>query len=71
MLWSYIATAIEALQFELVVIENVGVLLAARCSPPDTKGATEDDPQPRRCNRRATTWLIAVEGVAGGESLAG
>lgn len=24
MLWSYIATAIEALQFELVVIENVG-----------------------------------------------
>ncbi|MGP5386962.1 DNA cytosine methyltransferase [Brachybacterium tyrofermentans] len=44
-LWSYMATAIEALQPELVVIENVRGLLSATATRPQRQG-TDDDRNP-------------------------
>lgn len=45
-LWSYMATAIEALQPRLVVIENVRGLLSATATRPETKGQRHDDRNP-------------------------
>lgn len=45
-LWSYMATAIEALQPELVLVENVRGLLSATAARPDTKGTPDDDRNP-------------------------
>jgi DNA (cytosine-5)-methyltransferase 1 len=50
-LWSHMATAIEALQPRLVVIENVRGLLSARATRPQTQGAIPDD-----CNPRTATF---------------
>lgn len=42
-LWSYMAAAIDALQPELVVIENVRGLLSAPATRPNLEGATPDE----------------------------
>ncbi|MBE4696172.1 DNA cytosine methyltransferase [Brevibacterium casei] len=66
-LWSHMATAIEVLQPELVVIENVRGLLSASAIRPETKGATHDDRNPDHAiDGRATavrnlepgSWLL-------------
>ncbi|WP_292698495.1 DNA cytosine methyltransferase [Microbacterium sp. 69-10] len=45
-LWSFMASAIEALQPELVVIENVRGLLSAPADRPKTEGETDADGNP-------------------------
>lgn len=54
-LWSFMATAIEALQPRLVVIENVRGLLSARAVRPQMQGATPDE-----CNLHDATLSDAT-----------
>lgn len=54
-LWSHMAAAIDALQPELVVIENVRGLLSAPRSPPHPGRSNPRCTQPRRCNHRLHT----------------
>jgi len=51
-LWSHMATAIEALQPEFVVIENVRGLLSAPAARTTPEGATDD-----RCNPETASRL--------------
>ncbi len=53
-LWSYMATAIEALRPRLVVIENVRGLLSARATRQERGDATHDDRNPAATEARAT-----------------
>lgn len=50
---SHMAAAIDALQPELVVIENVRGLLSVPAIRPAPEGATPNCAQPRRCNRQS------------------
>jgi len=56
-LWSFMATAIEALQPELVVIENVRGLLSAPAVRPQSEGETDAD-----CNPDDATPACATPG---------
>lgn len=67
-LWSYMATAIEALQPELVVIENVRGLLSAPATRPQRQG-TVDDRNPDNSTPASATLrdLEPGDGVLGDE----
>lgn len=54
-LWANMATAIEALQPELVVIENVRGLLSAPAIRPPMQGATNDERNPSDATAEAAT----------------
>ena len=60
-LWSHMATAIEVLQHELVVIENVRGLLSAPAIRPETKGATHDDRNPHDATGGPATAVRNLE----------
>jgi DNA (cytosine-5)-methyltransferase 1 len=60
-LWSYMATAIDALQPELVVIENVRGLLSAPATRPDLEGATPDERNRDDATREHATAVRNLE----------
>ncbi|GAB33341.1 DNA cytosine methyltransferase [Gordonia otitidis] len=69
-LWSHMAAAIDALQPDLVVIENVRGLLSAPAIRPDLEGATPDahnrddatcDPATTLRNLEPDPWLLGDE----------
>lgn len=68
-LWSFMATAIEALQPELVVIENVRGLLSAPAIRPQTEGDSDadcnpDDATPARATPgglESDAWVLGDE----------